>query len=159
MLRTPLKKLIVTFAAAAIFMLLHLPGAAADEILVFAAASTTNALTEIGKAFSRETGNPVKFSFGSSSMLARQIVSGAPADMFLSADEAKMDDLVKAGFVRHEDVRKLLSNQLVVAVPVDSSTSMRSAADLLQFEVIVTGDPASVPIGVYARKWLESEHL
>src|SRR5260370_9624290 len=70
-----------------------------------------------------------------------------------------MDELVKAGLVTSEDVRKLLSNQLVVVVPVDSSTPVRSAADLLQFEVIATGDPTSVPVGIYARKWLESEQL
>jgi molybdate transport system substrate-binding protein len=69
--------------------------ARADELVVFAAASLTDALQEIGADYERTTGQHVVFSFGASNLLARQIREGAPADLFLSADEAKTDELEK----------------------------------------------------------------
>jgi molybdate transport system substrate-binding protein len=130
--------------------------ARADEILVFAAASLTDALREIGQEFHKDSGNDVTCSFGASSMLARQIIEGAPADIFFAADLAKMEQLENAGLVYKKDVRNLLSNQLVVIVPADSKAKVAAPADLENFSAIVTGDPKSVPVGVYARKWLES---
>src|SRR2546428_321063 len=110
------------FAAFALLGLLATPSRA-EEVLVFAAASLTESLQEIGKTFGEKTGTAVGFSFGASSDLARQIRAGAPADVFFSADTAKMDALEKAGLVRHADRRELLSNRLVVVVP--SSSSLR----------------------------------
>ncbi len=75
------------------------PRASADEILVFAAVSTAEAAREIGARFEAETGTQVRFSFGSSSDLARQIEAGARADLLLSADEAKMEQLERSGRV------------------------------------------------------------
>ena len=62
-----------------------------EPLLVFAAASLTNVMEDIGKAYTQETGQPVKFSFASSSALARQIEAGARADVFISADTEWMD--------------------------------------------------------------------
>lgn len=128
----------------------------ADEILVFAAASLTESLQEIGRAYERKNGTAVRFSFGASSDLARQVQAGAPADVFFSADTARMDALEKSGFVRHEDRRELLSNQLVVVVPTTSSFRMSGPRDLLGLSRIAVADPAAAPAGMYARKWLES---
>jgi len=102
----------------------------AEEILVFAAASLNESLQEIGKAYEAKTGTAVRFSLGASSDLARQIQAGAPADVFFSADTAKMDALEKAGLVRHADRREFLSNQLVVVVPGASSLRITGAKDL-----------------------------
>jgi molybdate transport system substrate-binding protein len=125
-----------------------------DEILVFAAASLTESLQDLGRAFKSKTGTKVSFSFGGSSDLARQIQAGATADAFFSADTAKMDQLEKAGIVEAADRREFLSNALVVVVPSDSAAKIASANDLLSLPKIALADPAAVPAGVYAKEWL-----
>ncbi len=132
---------------------------AADEVVVFAAASLTDALTEIAAAYGRRSGRHVVFSFGASSTLARQIRAGAPAEIFLSADLAQMDALEKAGLVRAADRVDLVSNHLVVIVPRGSSRPLRTVADLATLGRIALADPTAVPAGVYARQWLERRGL
>ncbi len=95
-------------------LMIPLHAASAEELLLFAAASTADALSELGAVFEAETGVRVRISAGASSDLARQIIAGAPADLFLSADLAQMDRLIQAKRVSPESVRKLLSNQLVI---------------------------------------------
>jgi molybdate transport system substrate-binding protein len=124
------------------------------ELLVFAAASLTEALQDLGGAYAAKTGQPVSFSFGASSDLARQILAGAPADVLFSADTAKMDALEAAGLVRKADRREFLSNALVVMVPKDSSAKIASGNDLVALPRIAVADPAAVPVGVYAKRWL-----
>ena len=126
------------------------------EILVFGAASLTESLQDLGKAYEAKTGPKVVFSFGSSSDLARQIQAGAPADVFFSADTAKMDALEKAGLVpRRADRREFLSNSLVVVVAARTRRlKIATAEDLADLPKIALADPASVPAGVYAKKWL-----
>jgi molybdate transport system substrate-binding protein len=126
-----------------------------EEVVVFAAASLTDALTEIAAAFERRTGNRVLLSFGGSSTLARQIRAGAPAQVFVSADLAQMDELEKAGLVRAADRIALVSNRLAVVVPAASTLTIRSASDLARARRIALADPEVVPAGVYARQWLE----
>jgi molybdate transport system substrate-binding protein len=127
-------------------------------ILVFAASSLTDALREIGIPWERSVGVGVTFNFGASSLLARQIREGAPADLFLSADEAQMDGLEKAGFVEPGTRRSILSNTLVIVVPADSSLRIASERDLAGRRVgtIALAEPTSVPVGVYSKKFLES---
>ncbi|HJW14561.1 MAG TPA: molybdate ABC transporter substrate-binding protein [Thermoanaerobaculia bacterium] len=146
----------VSGAAAGLFIWLAAFPARGQEILVFAAASLTESLEEIGKAYQAKTVAAVRFSFGASSDLARQIAAGAPADVFFSADTAKMDTLEKAGLVRREDRREFLSNRLVVVVARDSARKVNGPRDLRQFGRIALADPAAVPAGIYAKKWLES---
>ena len=124
------------------------------ELLVFGAASLTESLEALGKEYTAKTGQPVAFSFGASSDLARQIEAGAPADVFFSADTAKMDLLAKAGLVRPSSRREFLSNALVVVVPANAATKIASANDLLPLAKIALADPAAVPAGIYAKKWL-----
>ena len=130
--------------------------ASTEEVVVFAAASTTDALEEIAKEYRVQSGNVVTFSFGGSSTLAKQIVAGAPADIFLSADLAQMDSLEKAGLVHKEDRKALLSNQLVVIVPARSNIAIAGPGDLANVPHLATADPEAVPVGIYARQWLES---
>lgn len=131
------------------------PALAAERALVFAAASTTDALQEIGRAFTKEQGTAVEFAFGASSDLARQAVAGAPADAFLSADTAKMDQVEKAGLIVAGSRVDLLSNRLVVVVPADSKRKVSSAADLREVKQLTLADPAAVPAGLYAKAWME----
>ena len=129
----------------------------AEEILVFGAASLTEALQEIGRAFEARTGVAARFSLGASSDLARQIQAGAPADVFFSADTAKMDALEKAGLVLRADRREFLTNQLVVVVPGASSLRIAGAKDLAKLSRLALADPEAVPAGIYAWRWLEAE--
>ena len=132
----------------------YIAAATKPEILVFGAASLTESLQDLGKAFEEKTGDHVVFSFGASSDLQRQIEAGAPADVFFSADTAKMDNLEKAGFVTSTDRREFLSNRLVVVVPRNSTQKITSAAELADLPKIALADPAAVPAGIYAKKWL-----
>lgn len=130
--------------------------AKSGEILVFAAASLTDSLQALGSAFEKSSGVRIAFSFGASSDLERQIEAGAPANVFFSADTAKMDALEKAGLVAKADRREFLSNVLVVVVPQGSTARIASARDLAAMPRIALADPAAVPAGVYARRWLTS---
>jgi molybdate transport system substrate-binding protein len=135
--------------------------ASAGEVTVFAAASLTDAMQEIGAAYEKATGDKVVLNLGASSALARQIQEGAPADLFFSADEAKMNDLEKRGLVAKGTRRSLLSNTLVIVVPMDSNLKIASPADLATSKVraLAMAEPQSVPAGIYAKEWLKSQKL
>jgi molybdate transport system substrate-binding protein len=127
----------------------------AGEVSVFAAASLTDALQELGKSFEAQTANKVTFNFAASSLLARQISEHAPADIFFSADEAKMDDLQKSGLIVAETRKDLLSNSLVIVVPADSNLSITSPEELEQkTKKIAVADPRAVPAGIYTKEYL-----
>ncbi len=138
---------------ALIFALVTLSASAA-EVRVFAAVSLTEALEEVAEAYEKKTGDTVVFHFGASSMLARQIEQGAPADLFLSADEARMDALAKQGLIVATTRGSVLSNSLVVVVPNDGGMSIAAPAQLVRARSIALAEPSSVPAGVYARTWL-----
>lgn len=127
------------------FALALAPLASAREVRVFAAASLSDALRELAPAYETRTGVRVVFTFGGSSTLARQIEAGAPADLFLSADEEKMNALASRGRIVEETRTSVLSNTLVVV-----------GKDLRVARSVALADPASVPAGIYARKWIES---
>ena len=127
----------------------------AAELTVHAAASLTEAMKEIGSAYEKESGDKLQYNFGASSTLARQIEEGVPADVFVSADEAKMDALEKKGLLLPGTRRALLSNLLVIVVPVGASNIPQSASDLIrpEFKKIALGEPQTVPAGIYAREY------
>jgi molybdate transport system substrate-binding protein len=127
----------------------------AAEVRVFAAVSLTEALEEIAGGYEKTTGDEVVFHFGASSMLARQIEQGAPADLFLSADEARMDALAKQDLVVGSTRASVLSNTLVVVVPKQGGMNLASPAQLANVRSIALAEPSSVPAGVYARAWLQ----
>lgn len=129
----------------------------AAEINVYAAASLTDAFKEIAVTYEKESGDRLVFNFAASSTLARQIEEGAPADLIVSADEAKLDALEKKGLLLPGTRRSLLSNTLVIVVPADSTISIQSAKNLTGADIrkIAIGEPKSVPIGIYAKEYLE----
>ena len=142
---------------AIVFLLATVSNLKADEVEVFAAASLTDALKEISANYEKASGDKIIFNFAASSTLAMQIKAGAPADIFFSADEAKMDDLAKQNLIVKESRKDLLSNSLVIVVPADSSLSLTSAAQLAdpKIQKIALGQPQSVPAGVYATEYLQ----
>ena len=131
--------------------------ARAGSIVVFAAASLTDSLQEIARAYTQQSGDKVALNFGASSSLARQIQEGAPADVFFSADQAQMDSLQKQGLIATETRRNRLSNSLVIVVADDSKLALASGKDLIQAAVkrIALADPQTVPAGIYSRRYLE----
>jgi molybdate transport system substrate-binding protein len=131
------------------------------EVTVFAAASLSESLKEIASDYWAKSGDKIVFNLGASSTLARQIAAGAPADIFFSADEAKMDDLEKQGLIVKETRRSRLSNSLILVVAAEDGANITSPQDLANPSVkrIALGDPKSVPIGVYAKEYLEKAGL
>ena len=116
-------------ATGLVLLALALPSRA-TEITVFAAASLTESLKEIAAAYEKQSGDKIIFNFGASSTLARQIEEGAPADVFFSADEAKMDGLDKKGLIIRETRKSHLSNVLVIVVAAEGGAAIESAKDL-----------------------------
>jgi len=144
-------------------LLFCLPSLAAPTdkptIIVFAAASLTNALQEIGDGFTKVSSIPVKFSFAASSALARQIENGAPTDVFFSADLEWMDYLQSRKLIQVATRHDVLGNQLVLVAPADSKIVLKigphfALAKTLGAGRLATGDPDSVPVGRYAREAL-----
>jgi molybdate transport system substrate-binding protein len=127
------------------------------ELVVFAAASLTDALKELGSTYEDSTQIHVTYNFAASNLLARQIAAGAPADLFASADEAKMDWLEEKGMVVEGTRIALLSNTLVIVVGADSRLAIHSEADLARPEVrsIAIAEPQTVPAGIYAKQHLQ----
>ncbi len=132
-----------------------------DGPLVFAAASLTDALTEIAQAFTAQTGIRAQFSFAASSTLARQIEYGAPASVFISANRLWMDRLEEAGMVVAASRSDIAGNRLAViapagaAVPADFTPST-DLETLLGDGRLAVADPDHVPAGIYARSALQS---
>src|SRR5580692_8125492 len=132
-----------------------------DSVTVLAAASLSDSLTKIAAQYERETHDKIVFNFAASSLLARQIEEGAPADIFFSADEAQMDRLQNKGLILAATRRSRLSNLLVIIVAADSSLSIASPRDLAKPSIVrvALADPKAVPAGVYARQFLLKEKL
>ena len=149
-------------AIAMVAMPVATPAAAQTKppLTIFAAASLTNALTEIGKAYTARTGQPVRFSFASSGVIARQIEAGAKADLFFSADTEWMDYVQTRGLIDKATRRIILRGRLALIAPRTSTVQLPIrpgfplAAALGPRGRLATGDPDSVPAGRYARSAL-----
>jgi molybdate transport system substrate-binding protein len=133
----------------------------ASEVLVFAAASLTEALRDIASDYQKLSSDKILLNLAASSTLARQIEAGASADIFFSADEAKMDALENEGLILAETRTNRLSNLLVIVVPREGGPAITSPQDLATNKVgrIALADPNMVPAGLYARQYLEQQHL
>lgn len=126
------------------------------DIIVFAAASLTDAFSEIGEAFT--TANPdavVEFNFAGSSALRTQLEEGAPADVFASADVVQMSNAQESG-VASEDDTIFVRNSLVVITPADNPGEIETLADLATPGINLVLAAPEVPVGNYARQVLES---
>ncbi len=130
--------------------------ARADEVIVSAAASLKDALAELAPLCLKQTGVTLTPNLAASGVLAAQIKAGAPADIFISADDETMDGLEQAGLILPGSRVKLLGNALVFVAPVDSKIKISGPADLRQDGVkrIGIGDPKTVPAGHYASDYL-----
>lgn len=128
--------------------------------VIFAAASMKTALDQIAAAWKAKTGKSVAISYASSAVLAKQIESGAPADLFISADLKWVDYLDKAGLLRPGTRETLLGNQLVLVAPADSKTSLTITKGFDLAGAIGSGKLAvctitSCPAGLYGKQALE----
>ena len=134
--------------------------ARAQQLTVFAAASLTDAMKDVSAQWVRLGHQPLRMSFGSSSTLARQIEQGAPADLFASADEKWMDYLADRKLIAADTRKDLLGNDLVLVVSAEKPqrVTIGPGFDLLGMlgpnGRVATGDPAHVPVGIYAEQAL-----
>jgi molybdate transport system substrate-binding protein len=138
-----------------LLLLLATVAQSSSPLTVSAAISLSGALEAVAAAYRVAGGTPVVFNFGGSNALARQIVNGAPVDVFISADEAQMEVVEKADLVRAGTRVPVVANRLVLVV--DSRSRVKAVTDLGVAEIrrIAIGDPVAVPAGVYARQYLE----
>jgi molybdate transport system substrate-binding protein len=132
------------------------PAARAQQLIVFAAASLKNALDEVDGVHQKRSGAKASIAYASSSALARQIESGAPADIFISADRDWMDYVAKRNLVKAGSRVDLLRNEIVLIAPVDSKASFTIGpkfplAKLLGDGRLAMGDPDHVPAGKYGK--------
>lgn len=134
---------------------------ASEKITIFAAASLTNAMNEVAAVYKEKTGTQSTLSFASSSALARQIAQGAPADIYLSANEKWMDYVEQQQVIESSSRKSLLKNSLVLVAPnsypadnitINASWDLAKALDGTR---LATGDPKHVPAGIYAKESLE----
>lgn len=134
---------------------------AAENITVFAAASLTNAMQEIADQYQKGKEVKIVSSFASSSTLARQIEQGAPADLFISADQQWMDYAVEKKSMDDASRFTLLGNELVLVAPTANKPEQVSISkntdwkNLLKGQRLSVGDPDHVPAGIYAKEALQ----
>jgi molybdate transport system substrate-binding protein len=144
-----------------IFALLSQPVIAVEKVLLYAAASTSNAITEIINQFNKDTPEfKVKVSFASSSTLAKQIDAGAPAHVYISANPKWMDYLQERKLIINESRQDLLHNKIVLIAPLESQMVVEMSKKF-DFSAILKGrlclgDPSHVPVGIYAKQALIS---
>ena len=135
--------------------------ASADDLIVFAAASTKNAAEDVAKLYAAGGKGPVTYSFAASSDLAKQIENGAPAAIFISADTIWMDYLAERNLVVSDSRHDLLGNKLVLIAPSDSNLTVDMVAnaplaDALGDGKLAMGEPEGVPAGRYGKAALEA---
>jgi len=148
----PIKFAIAALAAT----LLSFAQAQAADITVFAAASLTDVMQDIGKSYEAKTHNHIVFSFAASSTLAKQIEGSAGADIFMSADTDWMEYLDSKGLIDHPTRKNLLGNSLVLVAPADSNITINVTDHFPLLAALGGGrlsmaDPDSVPAGKYGR--------
>ena len=129
-----------------------------DQVIVFAAASLQPALQEVADRFQEEHGITVRLNFSASGALAEQILSGADADLFISANRLWIDEISDRGLAAKSVTSPLVSNSIVVVAHESTDWKLDSIERLneLPFRYLVIGDPAFVPAGNYAKQYLQS---
>jgi molybdate transport system substrate-binding protein len=150
-------------SAAAMLLIASLYAASfarAGEVLVFAAASLKNALDEAVASYQQQGGDKVGVSYAASPALAKQLESGAPADIFISADLDWMDYAQQRALIRPETRKNLLGNRQVLVAPVSSDVAVEikpnfPLAALLRDGRLAMADPDAVPAGKYGKAALE----
>jgi len=136
-------------------LLFATPLKAQERLLVFAAASQKDALEKVGALFESRCSCRVAFSFAATSTLARQIDAGAPADVFISANQAWIDWLEIKGVLKTDESLVFAGNRLVIA----SAAMTKDSFNILLRDRFAMADPQSVPAGIYAREALQNMGL
>ncbi|MEZ9645961.1 molybdate ABC transporter substrate-binding protein [Vibrio sp. 10N.261.52.C2] len=134
---------------------------AAEKLRVYAASSMTNAVNLLVEEFEKDHSVDVIPVYASTSSLVRQIERGAPADIFISANEKWMTHLVDRKLVYSDNVTNLCENELVLIAPKETSVTLDLSkgvqwAKLLTNERLAVGNTMSVPAGIYAKEALET---
>lgn len=143
-------------------LLLLAPPARSEELLISAAASLTNAFKDIGAEFEKSHPSAkVNFNFAASDILLKQIIEGAPADVFASADQKAMDSAAQQNAIDQSTRANFAANRLALALPNDTKLTLASLQDLKQDAVkrIAISQPATVPVGRYAKAALDEAKL
>ncbi|USG62386.1 molybdate ABC transporter substrate-binding protein [Sneathiella marina] len=154
-------KLLIT---AVIAVLCVRPAMSAErDIVVFAAASTTDVVSAIVVEFERRTGFQVTTSFASSGTLAKQVREGAPANIFISANKTWLDYLVNEKLLLEDGYKEIASNQLVLVAPKEERVVdpfiIDNLPEMLEGGFLAIGNPDHVPVGIYAKAALHSLKL
>lgn len=132
------------------------PAETGTTLTAFAAASLTDAFGEIGAAFeAAHPGTTVVFNFAGSNQLATQIVEGAPADVFASANGTQMDVAVESGRIDSDAPQIFVTNRLVVVVPADNPAGIDTLQDLAQPDTLIVLAAEEVPVGRYSLEFLD----
>jgi molybdate transport system substrate-binding protein len=136
-----------------------IPVGSAQELIFSVAISMKDATEELGRRFTQtRPGVVLRYNFGSSGELQKQIEAGAPVDVFISAAQRQMDELEKKGLIVTATRRVFARNLLTVIKPADSRLDIAKPADLLASRVtkIVIGNPKTVPAGQYSEESLRA---
>jgi molybdate transport system substrate-binding protein len=152
----------VNFLTALVFCVATASPAAAQELIVSAAASLSDAFREIGRAFeATKPATNVVFNFAASGPLLQQIAQGAPVDVFATADQETMNRAQSQALIAADSRATFASNALVLVVPAAATAVPKALADLgaPAYRRIATGNPASVPVGRYAGEALDAAGL
>ena len=152
------------FLRAAVFtflLLLSHSAACAESVNVFAAASLKTALDEIATVWKSQSGKDIVATYGSTATLAKQIAEAAPADIFISADLAWMDDVAQKNLIKPESRKNLVGNTLVLVAAKGTDLKIgldkgSNLATVLGNDKLAVGDVKSVPAGKYAKAALEN---
>ena len=150
-----LRRLVVT----ALVLALGIPAAAAQELTFSVAISMKDATEALGRRFTQSRpGVTLRYNFGASGDLQKQIEAGAPIDLFISAAARQMDELEKKGLIAPATRRVFARNVLTVVKPADSKIDITKPADLLDVRItrMVIGNPRTVPVGQYAEESLRA---
>jgi molybdate transport system substrate-binding protein len=150
---------VMRVALVALLLMAAVSPAQAQDVTLSVAISMKEAVEELGRGFmASRPGVTLRYNFGSSGELQKQIEGGAPVDLFISAAERQMDELVKKGLVVSPSRRIFARNVLTVVKPADSKIDISKPADLLDARVtkIVIGNPKTVPAGQYSEESLRA---
>mgnify|MGYP001433064611 CR=1 FL=1 len=136
----------------------------ADEVLIFAASSLTLPLQEIARFHNKPSENKVRFSFGASSTLARQIVRGAPAHLYVSANQKWVNFLIKENLVDQSCNKNLLSNELALITSRHNTFKVNNLPEIINKVILsrgrlAVGNPSHVPLGIYTKQALQNLRL
>ncbi|GAB7082142.1 molybdate ABC transporter substrate-binding protein [Megalodesulfovibrio paquesii] len=155
------RKLSLALLSLSLVLVLAVP-AMAKDLTISAAASLTDAFTELGKAFEKaHPGVKITCNFAASGPLAKQIEQGAPVDVFASANQKWMDAMVEKGFIDTATRADFVKNDLVLAAPKANKAEVAKVDDLKgdAVKTIAIGTPESVPAGQYTKKFMEKQGL